>query len=241
MVQAVSALINFSYLVRRNVIDEGTLDEIEKALDQFHEHHEIFCELSVIDTNSLPRQHSITHYPFLITQFGAPNGLCSSITESKHKEAIKNPFRRSNHNKALGQILITNQRRDKLAAACVDFKSRGMLDGPCVVGPLLDLAHSQYPINGVPPLRANSPENSRTLPQPAQHNVQRNTQCNEESDDVGAIDEVVDEPESYSEITLAKTYGVGLFFGSEPVILIRSQQFTTFLKTSTLLQGISST
>jgi hypothetical protein len=79
------------------------------------------------------------------------------------------------------------------------------------------------------------------LPQPAQHNVQRNTQRNEESDDVGAIDEVVDEPESYSEITLAKTYGVGLFFGSEPVILIRSQQFTTFLKTSTLLQGISST
>jgi len=62
----------------------------------------------------------------LIREFGAPNGLCSSITESKHIKAVKEPWRRSSRFEALGQMLLTNQRLDKLAAARVDFKARGM-------------------------------------------------------------------------------------------------------------------
>ncbi|KAF9553018.1 hypothetical protein CPC08DRAFT_728207 [Agrocybe pediades] len=74
----------------------------------------------------------------MIREFGAPNGLCSSITESKHIKAVKEPWRRSNHYEALGQMLVTNQRLDKLAAARVDFKSRGMLAAP-LFGPNLRL------------------------------------------------------------------------------------------------------
>ncbi|KAJ7913803.1 hypothetical protein B0H13DRAFT_2004115 [Mycena leptocephala] len=40
----------------------------------------------------LPRQHSLTHYRYLSQEFGAPNGLCSSITESKHIKAVKEPW-----------------------------------------------------------------------------------------------------------------------------------------------------
>ncbi|EGN91949.1 hypothetical protein SERLA73DRAFT_27164, partial [Serpula lacrymans var. lacrymans S7.3] len=78
---------------------------------------------------SLPRQHSLVHYITLIQMFGAPNGLCSSITESKHIKAVKEPWRRSNRYNALGQMLLTNQRLDKLAASQVDFIERGMLSG----------------------------------------------------------------------------------------------------------------
>jgi hypothetical protein len=74
----------------------------------------------------------LDHYHAAIRAFGAPNGLCSSITESKHIVAVKDPYRRSNHHKALGQMLLTNQRLDKLAAACVDFTDRGMLEGTCL-------------------------------------------------------------------------------------------------------------
>jgi hypothetical protein len=70
----------------------------------------------------------------LIRAFGAPNGLCSSITESKHIKAVKEPWRRSNRFEALPQILLTNQRLDKLAAARVDFAERGMLQGTCLSG-----------------------------------------------------------------------------------------------------------
>jgi hypothetical protein len=54
--------------------------------------------------------------------------LCSSITEAKHIKAVKEPWRRSNRDKLLKQVLLTNQRLDKLAAARVDFTARGMLE-----------------------------------------------------------------------------------------------------------------
>jgi len=79
---------------------------------------------------SLPRQHAMVHYHELIELFGAPNGLCSSITESKHIRTVKEPWRRSNKFDALGQMLVTNQCLDKLAGTCRHFTECNILDGP---------------------------------------------------------------------------------------------------------------
>lgn len=59
--------------------------------------------------------------------FGAPNGMCSSITESRHITAVKKPWRRSNRYNALSQMLLTNQRLDKLHAMRVDLGVKGLL------------------------------------------------------------------------------------------------------------------
>jgi hypothetical protein len=110
MVQTVRAFLEFCYIARRNVQDTTSLQELEEALSRFHKHRTIFRECGVRpDGFSLPRQHSLVHYLRSIRAFGAPNGLCSSITESKHIKAIKQPWRRSSRYKALGQILLTNQ------------------------------------------------------------------------------------------------------------------------------------
>lgn len=132
IVRTFRAFLEFCYLVRQNVITEKSLDEIQDALDRFHLYRKIFMTTGVVFTFSLPRQHSLKHYIFLIRLFGAPNGLCSSITESKHIKAVKEPWRRSNRYNALGQMLVTNQRLDKLAASRVDFRTRGMLTGTCL-------------------------------------------------------------------------------------------------------------
>ena len=121
--------MEFCYLARRSQIDEDTLAQMDAAIASFHHEREIFRDVGVRDDFSLPRQHSLRHYCYMIQQFGAPNGLCSSITESKHIKAVKEPWHRSSRNEPLGQMLLTNQRLDKLAAARVDFTSRGMLDG----------------------------------------------------------------------------------------------------------------
>ena len=81
----------------------------------------------------------------LIRAFGAPNGLCSSITESKHIVAVKEPWWRSSQWNTLKQILTTNSRLDKLAAARVDFTSRGMLEGTVLEDILRQLGES-HPI-----------------------------------------------------------------------------------------------
>ena len=104
------------------------------CLETFRRHREIFRTSGVREEGfSLPRQHSLEHYMNRIWSFAAPNALCSSITESKHIKAVKEPWRRSNRYEALDQMLLTNQRLDKLAAARVDFAERGMLGGTCLL------------------------------------------------------------------------------------------------------------
>jgi hypothetical protein len=150
MVRAISAFMDFCYLVRRSVIDEDDLVDIDTAVANFHHHRVAFNRVRP-DGYSLPRQHSLKHYRFLIQEFGAPNGLCSSITESKHIKAIKEPWRRSSRFEALPQMLVTNQRLDKLAAARVDFQARGMLKTP--------LLGEENVLQAVPPTHLHDDDN----------------------------------------------------------------------------------
>jgi len=125
--------MEFCYLVCCSVFDEDDIEEIKHAIASFHQECVIFKDEGVCPNGiSLSCQHSNIHYPFLITEFGAPNGLCSSITKSKHIKAVKEPYCQSNHYKALSQMLLTNQHLDKLAASCVDFDACGMLKGPLI-------------------------------------------------------------------------------------------------------------
>ncbi|KAJ6617037.1 hypothetical protein B0H10DRAFT_1948719 [Mycena sp. CBHHK59/15] len=129
MVKALSAFMDFCYLVRRNAIATPNLTRIQEALDRFHKYWVIFIECGVCVDISLPRQHSLVHYIRSICLFGSPNGLCSSITELKHIKAVKEPWRRSSWFNALAQMLVTLTRLDKLAALHAVFTVRGMMTG----------------------------------------------------------------------------------------------------------------
>jgi len=130
IVKCLGAFLDAAYIARRQDIDTKALDDFEVALERFKTLREVFRIPGVRPTGfSLPRQHSLSHYRRQIEDFGAPGGLCSSITESRHITAVKKPWRRSNRFEALGQILRIIQRLDKLAAMHSDFVQRGMLSG----------------------------------------------------------------------------------------------------------------
>ncbi|KIJ98505.1 hypothetical protein K443DRAFT_9104 [Laccaria amethystina LaAM-08-1] len=103
MVQCISAFMNACYITRRNA--------------------------GVRVSISLPHQHALFHYYNSIQLFGSPNGLCSSITESKHIKAMKEPWRRSSQYHALIQMLQTLQQLDQMAALRHIFSRAGMLAG----------------------------------------------------------------------------------------------------------------
>jgi hypothetical protein len=125
--------MDFIYIARRDIIDSDDLAALDNALERFHNYRTIFQECGIRPTGfNLPRQHSLIHYHALIRSFGVPNGLCSSITESKHIKAVKEPWRRSSRFRALSQMLLINQRLDSLAASHVNFANRGMLQGTCL-------------------------------------------------------------------------------------------------------------
>ena len=117
------------YIFRRNVITTTVLKTADDLLKQFHELRQIFITEGVRSSISLPRQHALVHYLTSIPLFGSPNGLCSSITESKHIKAVKEPWRRSSRFKALVQMLSTIIRLEKLAALRRRFLREGMLIG----------------------------------------------------------------------------------------------------------------
>ena len=62
-------------------------------------------------------------------EFSPPNGLCLLITESRHIDAIKGPYKCSSHNEPLSEILVINQQLDKIGGARVNFTVHWMLHG----------------------------------------------------------------------------------------------------------------
>ena len=138
MVHCHVAFLEFCYLVRHDCITESTLKAINVALAQFHTEHTIFEETRIRIGFNLPQQHSLKHYQRNIQLFGAPNGLCSSITKLKHTKVMKEPWHHSNHFEALGQVLVTNQHIDKLSALQVDFALCSLLSNVPLLDPNVD-------------------------------------------------------------------------------------------------------
>lgn len=116
MVQCFSAFLDACYIARRNSITAPALRQLSTLIIKFQELRDIFVTTGVRESISLPRQHALQHFPQSIALFGSPNGLCSSITESKHIKAVKEPWRRSNRYEALIQMLTTIVRMEKMAA-----------------------------------------------------------------------------------------------------------------------------
>ncbi|KDQ05491.1 hypothetical protein BOTBODRAFT_122748, partial [Botryobasidium botryosum FD-172 SS1] len=129
IIRCIRSFLDLCYLLRRYSHDQDSLKQIDTTLAEFHHHREHFHRTGTRLDFSLPRQHSLVHYHHLIEEFGSPNGLCSSITESRHITAVKEPWHQSGKYQALRQMLETNQRLDKLTAARSHLSEQGFLQG----------------------------------------------------------------------------------------------------------------
>jgi len=123
MVQAIATFTD----AHQNAISLSALKHFHDCVDWFHRLSDIFVVSSVHALISLPCQYALFHYYLSIQLFGSPNGLCSSITKSKHIKDVKEPWRCSSHYKALNQMLRTILWLDKMAALCQIFVKQGMM------------------------------------------------------------------------------------------------------------------
>jgi hypothetical protein len=129
IVKCLATFMDLCYIFRRNAITSTALKNAEALLDQFHELRGFFVDAGVCTSFKLPRQHALLHYLTSIPLFGSPNGLCSSIMESKHIKAVKEPWRRSSRFRALPQMLRIIVRLEKLTALRRRFLHKSMLVG----------------------------------------------------------------------------------------------------------------
>lgn len=124
-----STFMDACYIARRNAISEPALARFQDCVTKFHHLRNSFIALGVRSSISLPRQHALAHYHNSIRLFGSPNGICSSITESKHIKAVKEPWRRSSQFNALKQMLRTLERLSKMSTLRQIFSDHGMMNG----------------------------------------------------------------------------------------------------------------
>ncbi|KAG2110399.1 uncharacterized protein F5147DRAFT_745329 [Suillus discolor] len=232
MVLTLQALIDFVYIARRNIIDSNSLNVLDDALERFHRYREIF-ETSGVRPNgfNLPRQHSLIHYHKLIRSFGAPNRLCSSITESKHIKAVKEPWRQSSQFEALNQMLLTNQRLDKLAASRIDFASRGMLRGTCL-SYILDKLGLNAPVHNAEAIQVRLEDKPIDIPHLGHNNhVNANLEADADQDAELEGDAVAGPTVILAHVDLAKKSAKRIYADlladqiSEPELTTHIQQF----------------
>ncbi|KAF9525988.1 hypothetical protein CPB83DRAFT_870662 [Crepidotus variabilis] len=140
MIQCLAAFLDFCYIARQNSLSGSDLIKLDDVLRQFHENRQVFIDAGVRDDISLPRQHSLVHYSWMIRLFGSPNGLCSSIMESKHIVAVKKPWRCSSRTDPLPQMLRRVTREEKLEAVCRHFSKQGMMAGDTLSYTTMELA-----------------------------------------------------------------------------------------------------
>lgn len=107
MVKCVHEFVECCYIARRNAITASDLDAFNQHLERFHQLRNVFVESGVRTSISLPRQHLLMHYTSKIEHFASPNGVCSSITESTHISAVKEPWQHSSRNDPVPQMMRT--------------------------------------------------------------------------------------------------------------------------------------
>ena len=201
--------LDFYYIAWMDSFTVKELNALDDTLYRFQKYKTIFQEAGVRNNDttafSLPCQHVMTHYRDHIENFGTPSGLCMSTPESKHKSAVKRSWCCSNQCEALKQILLMNERNDKLASAYIDFKQRGMLEGTATTDALYRLLA----------LKGHSPLSPNPLPIPSMSQQSRSPEDDDE-DIFGPEDESI-----LSEVTLAKGCGM-----DSPAILKKPQSDT---------------
>ncbi|KAH9916112.1 uncharacterized protein BXZ73DRAFT_92536 [Epithele typhae] len=132
IVECIRVFLDFAYLARQSVHTTHTVDHMEELLEEFRNLRQVFIDTGVRDDISLPRQHGLDHMPDAIEQFGSLNGVSTSITETKHIVAVKQPWRASNRGDALPQMLRRIVRVGKINALRVSLSQSGHLQGDIV-------------------------------------------------------------------------------------------------------------
>lgn len=85
MVQAISAFLEFSFLVHQSHSDSKTLQQIDAVIAQYLRKCQVFLDVGIRKTLKLLQNHSVMHYKALIQQFrGAKQPTLVNNQEPAH-------------------------------------------------------------------------------------------------------------------------------------------------------------
>ncbi|KAG9098699.1 hypothetical protein FS749_003186 [Ceratobasidium sp. UAMH 11750] len=122
VVYAVRSIVDFTYRAQLPEISERDIQAMEEDLRIFDRCKGAFVDPDVRGLprhqdhfNKIPKIHMPTHYPFLIRELGATIGYSTEITERLHIECVKEPWRATNHNNPIPQMIQYLEKKEAWA------------------------------------------------------------------------------------------------------------------------------
>lgn len=119
VIRAMSALLEFTFMVQNECHSDDTLSDTQEILDKFHANKAVFVELGACDDLNFPKLHMLQHYIPDIKLYGSLLPVSTDIGERLHIVDCKNGYRASNKKKGVYPMqmckwLIRGERMDWL-------------------------------------------------------------------------------------------------------------------------------
>ncbi|KAH9021901.1 hypothetical protein EDB85DRAFT_2075518 [Lactarius pseudohatsudake] len=115
LVQALRKLLNFLYLAQYPIHTTETLQNMDAALQSFHDNKHIFVSLGIRDNFNIPKLHFAKHYCRSIKLFGTTDNFNTEYTERLHIDLAKDAYAATNHKDEFPQMALWLERKEKIA------------------------------------------------------------------------------------------------------------------------------
>ena len=146
LIRSIRSLLDFLYLAQYPLHTSDTLRLLQRSLEQFHKHKQVFVDLGIRDDFNLPKLHSLAHYVESIQLFGTTDNYNTEYTERLHIDLAKDAYRATNHRDEYGQMTIWLERKEKV------LQHQSYLDWRLGVRSVITLRPTPMEFNGTPRL-----------------------------------------------------------------------------------------
>jgi hypothetical protein len=108
----IHTIIDFIYYAQFQSHTTKTLVGLQKSLETFHAHKDIFIQLGVREHFNIPKLHNIQHYLDAILTLGSTDGFNSESPEPLHINLAKDVYHASNMHDYTEQMAVWLQRQE---------------------------------------------------------------------------------------------------------------------------------
>jgi len=114
LLRAVRGILDFLYLAQYPMHSSKTLDQLQDALQKFHDNKAIFIDLGIRANFGIPKLHNLEHYKMYIELFGTTDNTNTEYTERLHIDLSKDAWKSTNGKDEYPQMTLWLERREKI-------------------------------------------------------------------------------------------------------------------------------
>ncbi|CAA7260292.1 unnamed protein product [Cyclocybe aegerita] len=92
--KAITALLDFIYIAQYPTHNNSTLEYLQNAIEEFHEHRDYFIQLGLRKDFNIPKFHSLLHYIDTIKDFGTTDNYNTEMFERLHIDFAKHGWQK---------------------------------------------------------------------------------------------------------------------------------------------------